>query len=296
MEEKVKLAYYEDDRHDRTSRFFGKETFQKLRNKKILVIGAGAIGNEVIKNLVLLGVKEIKVVDFDIVSKSNANRCIFFRESDHNKYSKVEAVKKRVNELSNGVTKILPYECRIEETSEEVWKDLDLIIIGVDNDYTRMLINAKVLTYALEKRFIPVINGAMALTFVECEVLLPGLTACLTCLWTNEYKEQIINKVVRENCDEFFIEVLPKFPAISTFTSVVGGLMVTEATKLLTLPDTKELKNMIGIGYLIRHDLKTYEYNKGAIMRNSKCTEPFCRSTYNDDEYKILLKNFWKLE
>ena len=72
--------------------------------------------------------------------------------------------------------------------------DLDILIVGVDNDYTRMLINAKVMTFTLEGKYIPVINGAMALTFVECEVLLPGITACLTCLWTEDYKEKIVNR------------------------------------------------------------------------------------------------------
>lgn len=287
-EDTVNLDYYEKDRHDRTTRFFGKDAFQKLQNSNILVIGAGAIGNEVIKNFVLLGVKNIRLVDFDKVSKSNANRCIFFRESDHKKFYKVDAVKDRVAELSNGNTIIIPYNCRIEEAPEEVWEDLDLVIVGVDNDYARMLINAKLLTLVFDNKFIPVINGAMALTFVECEVLLPGVTACLTCLWTNDYKEKIVNKQVRMSCDEFFIEVLPKFPAISTFTSVVGGLMVSEATKMLTLTNVDDLKQKIGVGYLIRLDLNKYEYSQGSIMRNSRCSEPFCRSSFNAEQYKLL--------
>ena len=157
-----------------------------------------------------------------------------------------------------------------------------------------MLINAKVLTFAMEGKLIPVINGAMALTFVECEVLLPTITACLTCLWTEAYKEQIINKQVRQTCDEFFIEVLPKFPAISTFTSVVGGLMVSEAAKLLTLPDYDAIKKKIGVGYIIRQDFESYEFSKGAVMRNTRCLEPFCRSTFEKDAYKQLWENTYK--
>ena len=173
---KIELNYYDEDRNDRTSRFFGKEEFEKLQYSKILVIGAGAIGNEVIKNLALLGVKEVKLVDFDKVNKSNANRCIFFRESDHNNVFKVDAVKQRVSEMSN--LKVSPYNCRIEEAPEDVWEILDLFIVGVDIDYARMLINAKVLTLSMEGKYIPIINGAMALTFIECEVLLPRTTAC----------------------------------------------------------------------------------------------------------------------
>ena len=289
---KITINYYEEDRDDRTTRFFGKAEFEYLKERKILVVGAGAIGNEVIKNLALLGVKEVRLVDFDRVSKSNANRCVFFRETDHNKLYKVEAVKKRVAEMSK--LKIIPYKCRIEEAPEEVWEDLDLVIVGVDNDYARMLINAKVLTLAMDDKFIPVINGAMALTFIECEVLLPGSTACLTCLWTENYKEKLIKTQVVKSCDEFFIEVLPKFPAISTFTSVVGGIMVTEATKLLVLKEKNAIRDKIGTGYIVRYDLNEYEYSRGPVQRNSRCSEAFCRSTYNAEDYKALWMKYYK--
>lgn len=290
--DKIELNYFDEDRNDRTTRFFGKKEFEKLQNSKILVIGAGAIGNEVIKNLALLGVKEVKLVDFDKVNKSNANRCIFFRESDHNLVYKVDAVKQRVKEMSE--LQIIPYNCRIEEAPEEVWKDLDLVIVGVDNDYARMLINAKILTISMEGKFVPIINGAMALTFVECEVLLPGLTACLTCLWTEDYKERLIKTQVVKSCDEFFIEVLPKFPAISTFTSIVAGMMVAEATKLLILSAEDDIQSKVGTGYLIRYDLQAYEFSNGPVLRNSRCCEPFCRTTYDAENYKEMWKNFTK--
>ena len=288
----ITINYYDEDRNDRTTRFFGKEEFEKLQNSKILVVGAGAVGNEVIKNLALLGVKQVRLVDFDKVNKSNANRCVFFRESDHNILYKVDAVKKRVAEMSN--LNIIPYKCRIEEAPEEVWRDLDIVIIGVDNDYARMLINAKMITLAMDGKYIPVINGAMALTFIECEVLIPGSTACLTCLWTEDYKERLIKTQVIKSCDEFFIEVLPKFPAISTFTSVVGGIMVAEATKLLVLNAEKDIAAKVGTGYIIRYDLQTYEFSNGPVMRNSRCSEPFCRTTYDIETYKKLWINFGK--
>lgn len=290
----IKINYYDEDRNDRTTRFFGKKEFEKLQNSKILVVGAGAIGNEIIKNLALLGVKEVRLVDFDKVNKSNANRCVFFREADHNILYKVDAVKQRVSEMSN--LKILGYNCRIEEAPEEVWQDLDLVIVGVDNDYARMLINAKMLTLAMEDRLVPVINGAMALTFIECEVLLPGTTACLTCLWSESYKEKLIKTQVVKSCDEFFIEVLPKFPAISTFTSVVAGIMVAEATKLLVLSDGKDIKEKIGTGYLIKYDMNAYEFSNGPVMRNSRCSEPFCRSMYDADAYKKLWQEYGKFK
>jgi molybdopterin/thiamine biosynthesis adenylyltransferase len=272
------LHYYDEDPHDRTKRFYG-ENFSRLQSSKILVIGAGAVGNEVVKNLVLLGVRYINLVDHDLVNKSNSNRCIFFRESDHNKLTKVEAVKKRVQELSNEVT-INIYPMKIQEAPENVW-DVDLIIIGVDNDYARYFVNAWLVSM---NKTIPVVNGAMARSYVECEVLIPGQTACLTCLWLEEYYSDIIKEEIKKSCDEFFLEVLPKFPAISTFTSIIGGIMVAESSKILT--NQLDAKNF---GYLIRLNLEKYEYSKGDVMRNPGCVERMCKAGYKD--YIEKMKN-----
>lgn len=283
----IELNYYESDKNDRTERFFGVENFERLQNSNILIVGAGAIGNEVVKNLALLGVKQLRLVDFDNVSESNTNRCLYFSPADHGR-PKVEVIKERVESQYDTIIHI--YNCRIEEAPEEVWMDLNLLIVGVDNDMARLLINAKVLSLYIENKPIPVINGAMGRTFIECEVLTPGYTACLTCLWSESYKEVLMNNEVLKSCDEFFLEILPKFPAISTFTSVIGGIMSSEAAKLLILPDTKYRLDQIGIGYLIRHDLELYEYTKGFVMRNPRCTEPFCSGTFNRLDYSELWK------
>src|SRR5436305_13112 len=59
---------------------------ERLRESRVLVIGAGALGNEVIKNLALLGVGNVIVVDMDKIEKSNLSRSVLFRESDEGKF------------------------------------------------------------------------------------------------------------------------------------------------------------------------------------------------------------------
>ncbi|MFW9928542.1 MAG: ThiF family adenylyltransferase [Candidatus Thorarchaeota archaeon] len=274
----VRLSYYDNDRHDRTKRYFG-EAINKLQEARILVVGAGAIGNEVIKNLVMLGVKNIILVDHDVVNKSNSNRCVFFREVDHNKIKKVDAVKLRSKELTDTIN-FQTFATKIQEAPESVW-DVDLIIIGVDNDYARYFVNAWLTSTG---KLLPVINGAMGKNFIECEVVKPGETACLTCLWQEKFYKTIINNEVLKSCDEYFFEILPKFPAISTFTSIVAGIMVTEATKILANQLSAEE------GYLIRLNLENYEYSKGSIMRNPSCVETMCRAGYKDYKAKLLVK------
>src|SRR5580658_10045721 len=55
---------------------------ERLRSARILVVGAGALGNEVVKNLALLGVGTTYLIDLDVVESSNLSRSVLFREAD----------------------------------------------------------------------------------------------------------------------------------------------------------------------------------------------------------------------
>ena len=58
---------------------------QKLEHARVLIIGCGAIGNEIVKNLALLGVKNITLVDFDTIEIHNLSRSILFHEDARKK-------------------------------------------------------------------------------------------------------------------------------------------------------------------------------------------------------------------
>ncbi len=278
-EEPLNVGFYEDDLEDRTRRYFGTDNLQRIKDSTILCVGAGAVGNEVCKNLGMLGVGHIRLVDFDIVSKSNINRCIFFRPEDHKNISKVEAVTKRLPEIAPN-TKITPYNVRIEEAPLDVY-DADLIIMALDNDYARYMLNFADLMLETP---LPIVNGAMGRSFLEAEMYIPGETACAVCLWSEDYYRSIMNHQVTLKCDEFFIDTLPKFPMISTLTSIVGGIMSVEATKILISSDgTGKYPNITkgqepNFGKMIRYDLRNHELTIGDIMPNPKCVDVTCRA------------------
>src|SRR5207253_6035184 len=71
----------DSDRYSRL-RLIGWWDQEKLRAAKVLVVGAGAIGNEVLKNLALLGVGHVWVIDCDEIEDSNLTRSILFRQAD----------------------------------------------------------------------------------------------------------------------------------------------------------------------------------------------------------------------
>jgi len=275
----VNVGFYEEDIEDRTRRYYGEDNLKRIKDSTILCVGAGAVGNEVCKNLGMLGVGHIKLIDFDIVSKSNINRCIFFRPGDHKKISKVQAVADRLPAVAPN-TKITPYEVRIEEAPQEVY-DANLIIMALDNDYARYMLNYGDL---MQEKPLPMVNGAMGRSFLEVEVYLPGKSACAVCLWSEDYYRSIMNHQVALKCDEFFIDTFPKFPMISTLTSIVGGIMSVEATKVLISQDEEGMYSNItkgqepNFGKMIRYDLREHEMTFGDIMPNPKCVDVTCRA------------------
>ena len=95
------------DKFDRQKRIQGWDQ-NKIASAKVMVIGVGATGNEVVKNLVLSGVGTLYIIDFDFIESSNLNRCVLFnsKAAENNEY-KVDVVKQAC-EVLNPDVKIIP--------------------------------------------------------------------------------------------------------------------------------------------------------------------------------------------
>ena len=201
-----------------------------ISSSKVLVVGAGALGNELIKNLVLLGVGYIRVVDFDYVVYSNLARSILFRRSDADlKKSKVEAIAERVKKIDPyGYVVIDPINTDITKLDyrSRVFRDIDVIFTALDNLDARLHVNNQ--AYYLR---IPLIDGGMDGPIGSVQVVVPPYTSCLACSLTpRDYKA--INQ--RLKCDGVPIDLMtPKTPAIISTTAVVAGIMTHEFIKLI---------------------------------------------------------------
>ncbi|NJO08247.1 MAG: hypothetical protein HC876_23590 [Chloroflexaceae bacterium] len=116
---------------------------RQLADSHVLVVGAGALGNEVLKNLALVGVGNIYIVDFDIVEPSNLSRSVLFRTSDAGQGYKAEVAARRVAQMH-------PYsEARVSyfhgdlvwDLGAGVYRMMDVVIGCLDNVEARRFVN-----------------------------------------------------------------------------------------------------------------------------------------------------------
>jgi molybdopterin/thiamine biosynthesis adenylyltransferase/rhodanese-related sulfurtransferase len=113
---------------------------KRLKNAKVLCVGAGGLGSPALMYLAAAGVGTLGIVEFDTVDESNLQRQIIHGQSDIGK-SKAQSAKESILEINPLVTVIL-HETRLENDNVlEIFADYDLIVDGTDNFATRYLVN-----------------------------------------------------------------------------------------------------------------------------------------------------------
>lgn len=119
---------------------FGPEGQQKLKNAKVLVIGAGGLGSPALLYLAAAGIGTLGIVDFDTVELSNLQRQILFTVGDIG-HAKAEAAARRLRELNPDIT-LTPHTVRLTATeAPAVIGPYDIVLDGSDNFATRYLVN-----------------------------------------------------------------------------------------------------------------------------------------------------------
>ncbi|PLW46469.1 hypothetical protein PCASD_06302 [Puccinia coronata f. sp. avenae] len=149
---------------------------------KILVIGAGGLGCEILQNLALLGFGDIHVIDMDTIDLSNLNRQFLFRESDIGK-SKAEVAAKFVMKRVPQV-KVTPHYCKIQDKDEAFYMMFNLVICGLDSVQARRWINATMVNLVDPENpdsLKPLIDGGTEGFKGQSRVILPTITSCYEC-------------------------------------------------------------------------------------------------------------------
>ncbi|XP_066341244.1 NEDD8-activating enzyme E1 catalytic subunit-like isoform X1 [Miscanthus floridulus] len=157
---------------------------------EVLIVGAGGLGCELLKDLALSGFKKLHVIDMDTIDVSNLNRQFLFRVQDVGK-SKAEVAAKRVMERVNGVN-IVPHFCRIEDKEIEFYSQFQIIVLGLDSIEARSYINSVACGFLeydsndnpLQETVKPMVDGGTEGFKGHARVIIPGTTPCFECnIW-----------------------------------------------------------------------------------------------------------------
>jgi len=215
----------DDDRYSRL-RLIAWWEQEKLAAAKVLVVGAGALGNEVLKNLALMGIGSVYIVDFDLIEESNLTRSVLFRHRDCGR-PKAEAAAEAMRDM-NPDTSVKPMLSNIiTDVGLGLFRDVDVVIGCLDNREARLWVNR-----CCWKVGTPWIDGGIQEINGVAKVFVPPDGACYECAMTeNDYR--LIN--LRYSCpllrqDEIQAGKVPTAPTIS---SIVAGLQTQEALKLI---------------------------------------------------------------
>lgn len=200
---------------------------ERVKSARVLVAGAGALGNEVVKNLALFGVGHIYVVDFDRIELSNLTRSVLFREEDaYNHSYKAEIVAKRAREI-NPQIKVTPIVGNLfSEVGLGLYRSVDVVIGCLDSRIARYLLNR--LSLRAGKSWI---DGSIENLTGVVKVYTPGMS-CYECGLS---REEFNNIMLRTGCADV-VRTQSSAGRVATTpisASIVGALQVQEAMKLI---------------------------------------------------------------
>ena len=203
----------------------------KVKSAKVLVVGAGALGNEVVKNLALFGIGNIYVCDFDRVELTNLTRSVLFREADaYNHSYKAEVVAQRAMEI-NPQIKVVPIVGNLfSDIGLGLYREVDVIIGCLDSRIARYQLNR--LAFRAGKTWI---DGSIENMTGVVKVYTPGVS-CYEC---NLSREEFNNIMLRTGCADV-VRAQTSAGRVATTpisASIVGAMQAQEAMKIIHTSD-----------------------------------------------------------
>lgn len=235
---------------------------EKLAAAKVLVVGAGALGNEVLKNLGLLGVGHIYIIDYDTIESTNLTRSVLYRAADAGK-SKAERAAEAVKALNPDVKVHAVNGNVIIDLGLGIFEEMDVVIGCLDNREARLWINRQ-----CWKVNTPWVDGAIQEISGVVKVFVPPDSACYECGMT-ERDYQLIN--LKYSCPLLKREDIAegKVPTAPTISSMIAGLQTQEALKILHGMSVKSGAAMVWNGESNNFYTTAYQRKEGCLSHET---------------------------
>jgi sulfur-carrier protein adenylyltransferase/sulfurtransferase len=219
---------------------------KRLKNAKVLCVGAGGLGSPALMYLAAAGVGTLGIVEFDVVDESNLQRQIIHGQSDVGR-SKALSARDSVREINPFVTVNLHEERLDSSNAMDLFAQYDLIVDGTDNFATRYLVNdACVLLHK------PYVWGSIYRFDGQASVFWADQGPCYRCLYPEPPPPGMV-----PSCAEGGV--------LGVLCASIGSIQVNEAIKLIT---------GIGqplVGSLMVYDALETEYRKITVRKDPNC-------------------------
>ncbi len=199
----------------------------RLKNAKACIIGLGGLGSMIALELSGMGIGYLRLVDRDIVSRSDLHRQYLY-DVDSIGEPKVEVAHRKLGKLNPGVILDLFPESLNITNADEMIEGVDVVLDGLDKPEPRYLLNR-----TCNRQKIPYIFGAAVASFGHVSTILPGRTACLECFLPG-----------RKDDESLECGVIGVHPSI---LGLVTAIQVSEAVRLLIGQEPKLLNKLLYI-------------------------------------------------
>lgn len=233
-----------------------------LRQTKALVVGAGALGNEVLKNLALLGVGNIFIIDMDSIEAPNLSRSILFADQDIGQ-PKAKIAAQRVKQINPDINVQYCTGKLKEALGAGVYRCMDLILGCVDNNEARLWLNSQ--CFGTNKVWF---DGAIDVLSGEVRSFSSNVSdACFECGMEDQAYVSINS---RYSCNHLQIEglILGKQATTPISASILAGIQVQEAIKYLH-------------NHIVRPQVLFYNGNVGSLHAVTRSRRTDCIAHYN---------------
>ena len=224
----------------------GMDGQKRLKNAKVLCVGAGGLGSPSLMYLAAAGVGTLGIVEFDVVDESNLQRQIIHGHSDIGR-SKAESARDTVREINPLITVNLHEERLDSSNVMELFAQYDLIVDGTDNFATRYLVNDACVLLNM-----PYIWGSIYRFDGQASVFWSQHGPCYRCLYPEPPPPGMV-----PSCAEGGV--------LGVLCGTIGSLQVTEAIKVLT---------GIGepmVGSLMVYDALDMTFRKIRVRKDPSC-------------------------
>ena len=247
----------QDGRFDRF-KLIGWWDQRRLADAKVLVIGAGALGNEIIKNLALLGVGRVVIADKDRIENSNLSRSVLYRANDTGTPKALTAAAAAQELYPDIKVQGLDVDV-VHDLGAGVFRWADVVIGGLDNREARLSINRQ--CWRVGK---PWVDGAIEVIQGVARVFTPDAeqkNACYECTMSERDWKLLAH---RRSCNLLTRTEMEtgRTPTTPTIASIIAGVQVQETLKLL-----HHLPTLAGKGFVFAGDTAdsyTVEYQRKA--------------------------------